>query len=71
MKGERGGGRGEQGYITPTSEKGDVRMFDRLGHRAKIALPALDEHIIGLDVSADGRWVLATCRTYLMLIDAL
>ena len=71
VKGERGGGRGEQGYITPTSEKGDVRMFDRLGLRAKIALHALDEPIIGLDVSADGRWILATCRTYLMLIDAL
>ncbi|KAK4691950.1 hypothetical protein P7C71_g5156, partial [Lecanoromycetidae sp. Uapishka_2] len=61
----------EQGYIAVASEKGDIRLFDKLGLRAKTALPALGEPIIGLDVSADGRWVLATCRTYLMLIDAL
>ncbi|KAL9100028.1 MAG: hypothetical protein Q9163_004545 [Psora crenata] len=61
----------EQGYIAVASEKGDIRMFDRLGIRAKTSLPALGEGIIGLDVSADGRWILATCRTYLMLIDAL
>ena len=46
-------------------------MFDRLGINAKTHIPALGEPIIGLDVSADGRWVLATCRTYLLLIDAL
>ena len=61
----------EQGYIAVASEKGDIRMFDRLGIKAKTALPALGETIIGLDVSADGRWILATCRTYLMLIDAM
>ena len=61
----------EQGYIAVASEKGDIRLFDRLGINAKTAIPALGEAIIGLDVSADGRWVLATCRTYLMLIDAL
>lgn len=61
----------EKGYIAVASDKGDIRMFDRLGIRAKTAIPALGEAIIGLDVSADGRWVLATCRTYLLLIDAL
>ena len=61
----------EHGYIAVASEKGDIRLFDRLGINAKTAIPALGEAIIGLDVSADGRWVLATCRTYLMLIDAL
>ena len=61
----------EQGYIAVASNKGDIRMFDRLGINAKTHIPALGEPIIGLDVSADGRWVLATCRTYLLLIDAL
>ena len=61
----------EKGYIAVASDKGDIRMFDKLGIRAKTAIPALGEPIIGLDVSADGRWVLATCRTYLLLIDAL
>ncbi|GAB7365791.1 hypothetical protein MBLNU230_g7124t1 [Neophaeotheca triangularis] len=61
----------EQGYIAVASNKGDIRMFDRLGINAKTALPALGDPIIGLDVSADGRWVLATTRTYLLLIDNL
>jgi len=61
----------EKGYIAVASNKGDIRMFDRLGVNAKTHIPALGEPIIGLDVSADGRWILATCRTYLLLIDAL
>lgn len=61
----------EKGYIAVASNKGDVRLFDRLGINAKTHIPALGEPIIGLDVSADGRWVLATCRTYLLLIDAM
>jgi len=61
----------KQGYIAVASNKGDVRLFDRLGINAKTHIPALGEPIIGLDVSADGRWVLATCKTYLLLIDAL
>jgi hypothetical protein len=61
----------EKGYIAVASNKGDIRMFDRLGINAKTALPALGDPIIGIDVSADGRWVLATTRTYLLLIDAL
>jgi hypothetical protein len=60
----------EKGYIAVASNKGDIRLFDRLGINAKTHIPALGEPIIGLDVSADGRWVLATCRTYLLLIDA-
>jgi hypothetical protein len=61
----------EAGYIAVASNKGDIRLFERLGINAKTHIPALGEPIIGLDVSADGRWVLATCRTYLLLIDAL
>ncbi|KAG5518664.1 hypothetical protein PMAC_002633 [Pneumocystis sp. 'macacae'] len=54
----------EKGYIAVASNKGDIRLFDR------VALPALGEPIIGIDVSADGRWILATCTTYLLLIDS-
>jgi tRNA (guanine9-N1)-methyltransferase len=61
----------ESGYVAVASNKGDIRLFERLGINAKTHIPALGEPIIGLDVSADGRWVLGTCRTYLLLIDAL
>ncbi|ODV91919.1 hypothetical protein CANCADRAFT_12932, partial [Tortispora caseinolytica NRRL Y-17796] len=59
----------ENGFIAVASEKGDIRLYDRLGVNAKTALPALGEPITGLDTSADGRWLLATCRTYLLLVD--
>lgn len=61
----------EKGYIAVASDKGDLRLFDRLGINAKTLVPALGDPIIGVDVSADGRWVLSTTRTYLLLIDAL
>ncbi len=61
----------EKGYIAVASNKGDIRLFDRLGVNAKTHIPALGEAIIGIDVSADGRWLLATCKNYLLLIDAL
>lgn len=61
----------EKGYIAVASNKGDIRLFDRLGIQAKTALPALGDPIIGMDTSADGRWVLATTKTYILLIDVL
>jgi hypothetical protein len=61
----------EKGHIAVASNKGDVRLFDRLGVNAKTHIPALGDPIIGLDVSADGRWALATCKNYLLLIDTL
>ncbi|GAA5835390.1 hypothetical protein JCM11251_005221 [Rhodosporidiobolus azoricus] len=59
----------ESGRLAVASKKGDIRLFDKLGKNAKTALPALGDPILGIDVSADGRWVLATCKTYLLLID--
>ena len=59
------------GHIAIASDKGDVRLFDRLGVIAKTHIPALGDPIKGLDVSADGHWILATTRTYLLLIDAV
>lgn len=60
----------DSGHLAVASAKGDIRLYDRLGIRAKTQIPALGEAIIGLDVSADGHWILATCKTYLLLIDA-
>ncbi|KJZ77594.1 hypothetical protein HIM_02771 [Hirsutella minnesotensis 3608] len=60
----------EKGYIAVASNKGDIRLFDRLGIRAKTQLPALGDPITGMDVSADGRWILGTTKNYLLLVDA-
>ena len=59
------------GKLAVASEKGDIRMFDTLGKNAKTALPPLGDPIIGIDVTANGRYIVATTRTYLLLIDTL
>ncbi|WVR00053.1 hypothetical protein IAU59_007195 [Kwoniella sp. CBS 9459] len=61
----------ESGKLAVASNKGDIRLFDAIGKNAKTALPALGDPIIGVDVSADGRWLVATCKTYILLIDTL
>ncbi|QRV72435.1 vacuolar import and degradation protein 27 [Ceratobasidium sp. AG-Ba] len=61
----------DKGGLAVASEKGDIRLFDTIGKNAKTALPALGDPVIGVDVTADGRYVVATCRTYLLLIDTL
>lgn len=59
------------GKLAVASEKGDIRLFDSIGKNAKTALPPLGDPIIGVDVTANGRWIVATTKTYLLLIDTL
>jgi hypothetical protein len=46
-------------------------LFNVIGKNAKTALPGIGDPIIGIDVTGNGRYVIATCKTYLMLIDVL
>ncbi|KAG9296039.1 hypothetical protein G9A89_011891 [Geosiphon pyriformis] len=59
----------QQGHIVIGSEKGDIKLYDKLGKSAKTNLPGLGDPIIGVDVTADGKYVVATCRTYLLLVN--
>jgi hypothetical protein len=59
------------GKLAVASEKGDIRLYDTVGKIAKTALTPLGDPITGVDVSADGRWIVATTRTYLLLVDVL
>ncbi|KAI0307163.1 VID27 cytoplasmic protein [Multifurca ochricompacta] len=59
------------GRLAVASEKGDIRLYDTVGKIAKTALTPLGDPIIGIDVSADGRWIVATTKTYLLLVDVL
>lgn len=61
----------EDGYMAVASANGDIRLYDKLGGNAKSKLPSLGDPIIGIDTSKDGRWILATCSNYLLLIDAM
>ena len=59
----------EAGYVAVGSEKGDIRLFDRLGIRAKTAIPSLGEPIRHICTSSDGKLLLATCDTSLLLME--
>ena len=59
------------GKLAIAGDKGDIRLFDSIGKNAKTALPALGDPILGIDVSGDGRWIVATTKTYLLLIDTM
>ncbi|KAH8113276.1 VID27-domain-containing protein [Phellopilus nigrolimitatus] len=59
------------GQLAVASEKGDIRLFDTVGKIAKTALPAMGDPILGIDVTVDGRWIVATCKSYLLVIDTL
>ncbi|EGO01947.1 hypothetical protein SERLA73DRAFT_166460 [Serpula lacrymans var. lacrymans S7.3] len=61
----------EGGKLAVASEKGDIRLYDSIGKNAKTALPPLGDPILGIDVTANGRWIVATTKTYLLLIDTL
>lgn len=51
------------------SKKGELRLYEgEVGKRAKTLLTGLGEEIIGLDVSHDGNYIVATCPDFLMLI---
>ncbi|KAJ3273273.1 hypothetical protein HDV01_004631 [Terramyces sp. JEL0728] len=56
------------GRMVVGSEKGEIRLYDKLGKIAKTSLPGLGDPIIGIDTTENGDYVLATCKTYLLLI---
>ncbi|TFY75168.1 hypothetical protein EWM64_g8845 [Hericium alpestre] len=61
----------QSGKLAVASEKGDIRLFDAIGKNAKTALHPLGDPILGIDVTSDGRWIVATTKTYLLVIDTL
>lgn len=56
------------GELAVASAKGELRLFNKLDKRAKTLLPGFGDPIIGIDVTESGRWVIATCKTYLLFI---
>lgn len=59
------------GHLAVASENGDIRLYDQIGKNAKTHLPGLGDRIIGIDVSEDGNYVLATTEKYLLVINTI
>ncbi|KAK6097628.1 Vacuolar import and degradation protein 27 [Batrachochytrium dendrobatidis] len=57
------------GELAVASDKGDIRLYNKLNIRAKTLLPGLGDPIIGIDSTENGKYLLATCSTYLLLVD--
>ena len=56
------------GFVAVGSDDGQIRLYDSISKVAKTCLPGLGDAIIGMDVTADGSYLLATTRHYLLVI---
>lgn len=57
------------GGLAVASKKGDLRLYDKIGKRAKSLIPGFGDEIIGIDTSSDGGLVLCTCKSYILLFE--
>jgi hypothetical protein len=69
------------GGVAVGSEKGEIRLYSGIPglpkssgkgenpFRAKTLLPGFGDHIKGMDVTADGKYLVATCKTYLLIVN--
>ncbi|WAQ83686.1 hypothetical protein PtA15_4A134 [Puccinia triticina] len=58
------------GFIALGSDTGMIRLFDpNIGKKAKTLLPEVRDAIKHLDVTNNGRYLVATCEKYLLLYD--
>ncbi|GAB4822475.1 hypothetical protein N2152v2_009521 [Parachlorella kessleri] len=57
------------GFVVVGSDDGKVRLYsEKTLTQAKTAIPGLGLPITNVDVSYDGKWVLATTKSYLMVV---
>ena len=56
------------GGIAIGSKDGNVRLYKEVGKKAKSLVSGFGDPIRAIDTTADGRYVLATCDKYLLVI---
>lgn len=59
------------GGLAIGSADGKIRLYKDVGSNAKTLLPGLGDPIISIEVSMDGQWVLATTKSYLLIIPTM
>lgn len=57
-----------QGHVAVGSATGDLRLFTKVGQNAKNLFPGFGDPIIAIDSTKDGKYLLATCSKYLILL---
>jgi hypothetical protein len=58
---------GDGNFVTG-ARSGEIRFYKQIGKNANNKFTSAGEPVIHLDTTKDGKWVLATFRTYLRLI---
>lgn len=60
------------GYVAVGSTDGQVRLYnnasDKSLNRASTSIPGLGLPITAIDITFDGKWVIATTKSYLMVV---
>jgi hypothetical protein len=56
------------GGVATGSLNGEIRLYTGVGKNAKTLLPCFGDAIRSIDTTADGKYLLATCDKYLILI---
>lgn len=57
----------DKGDVAVASKKGDLRLYNKIGVRAKSLLPGFGDEVLGIDSSRDGSLILCTCLNYILL----
>lgn len=57
------------GGIAVGSENGDIRLFNEIGKNAKTLITGFENPIKYIESSIDGKYLLATCDKYIMVIN--
>ncbi|KAI5172437.1 hypothetical protein NEFER03_1540 [Nematocida sp. LUAm3] len=56
------------GHFAIGSDTGDLRLYDNPEKRAKTHLPGLGDPILSMYISPSGKYIICTCKSYLMLV---
>ena len=60
------------GYVVVGSQDGQIRLYNgKQFTRANTAVPGLGAPITSVDVTYDGKWILATTKSYLMVVKSI
>jgi hypothetical protein len=51
-----------------SSESGEIKLFDEIGKNANCKYAGLGDPVVHLESTKDGKWLLATFKSYLLLI---
>lgn len=68
----RGASVAGDGYVVVGSQDGQIRLYNgKQFTRANTAVPGLGAAITSVDVTYDGKWILATTKSYLMVVKTI